>query len=160
LEIVESLPDVDAVVVPYGGGALTCGIATAVKALKPSCKVFACEVSTAAPLIASLEEGKVKHINYTPSFIDGIGGKSVLDEMWPLVKDLVDGSLVSTPKEIADAIRILIERNRTVAEGAGAASVAAAIKGLAGKSGKVVCVISGGGIDLSKLTKILQGEVP
>ena len=154
-----AVPDVDAVVIPYGGGGLSCGIASAVKALRPSCKVFACEAETAAPLAASLAAGEPLAIDYTPSFVDGIGGKGVLPEMWPLSSTLLDGSIVSPLQEIAGAVRLLIERNRVVAEGAGACPVAAALTGKAG-SGKIVCVISGGNIDASKLIKILSGEVP
>jgi len=160
LEIFEDLPDVDAVLVPYGGGALSCGIASAIKALKPSCKVFACEVETAAPLAASLKSGRIETISYTPSFVDGIGGKSVLPMMWPLVQNVLDGSLVVSLKEVANAIKLMVERNRIVSEGAGGAAVAAALKNLVPGGGKVVCVISGGGLDTSHLIKILQGEVP
>lgn len=159
LEIIEDLPDVDAVIVPYGGGGLSSGIAAAIKALKPSCKVFACEVETAAPLAASLAAGCPRTINHTPSFVDGIGAKSLLPEMWPLVSTLLDGSLVSSLREVASAVKLLMERNRVVAEGAGACSVAAALSGQAGR-GKIVCVVSGGNIDVSKLITILRGEVP
>ena len=159
LEILEDLPDVDAVVIPYGGGGLSCGIASAVKALRPSCKVFACEAETAAPLAASLAAGEPLAIDYTPSFVDGIGGKGVLPEMWPLSSTLLDGSIVSPLREIASAVKLLMERNRVVAEGAGACPVAAALTGKAG-SGKIVCVISGGNIDATKLIKILSGDVP
>jgi threonine dehydratase len=159
LETLEDLPDVDAVLVPYGGGGLSCGIAATVRALRPGARVFACEVETAAPLAASWRAGSPQSIDYTPSFVDGIGGKSVLPEMWPLVRRLLDGSLVVTLAEVASAVRLLLERNRVVAEGAGAAPVAAATLGLAGR-GKLVCVVSGGNIDAGKLTRILQGDVP
>jgi len=160
LEISEDLPDVDAVIVPYGGGALTSGIASAMKALKPECKVFAAEVETAAPLSASFKAGKIQQVEYIASFVDGIGGKSVLEPIWPIVQKYVDGSLVVSLEETAKAIKLMVERNRVISEGAGGAAVAAAIKGLALTKGKVVCVISGGGLDNSKLIKILQGEVP
>lgn len=159
LEILEDLPDVDAVIVPYGGGGLSSGIASAVKALRPATKVYACEVETATPLAASLAAGSPQAIEHTPSFVDGIGGKSLLPEMWQLVRELLDGSLVVSLGDVASALRLLVERNRVVAEGAGAASVAAALSGEAG-GGKVVCVISGGNIDTSKLIKILNGEIP
>ena len=158
LEILEDLPDVDAVIVPYGGGGLSCGIASAIKALKPDTKVFAAEVETAAPLAASLAKGKPVEVEYKATFVDGIGGKSVLPEMWGLASTILDGSLVVSVKEIADAIRFIVERNRVVAEGAGAASVAAAMAGRAGH-GKVVCIVSGGNIDGTKIAKILAGEV-
>ena len=158
LEILEDLPDVDAVIVPYGGGGLSGGIASAIKALRPATKVFACEVETAAPLAASLAAGRPVDVEYTPSFVDGIGGKSLMPEMWNLARDLLDGSLVMSLKEVADALRLLIERNRVVAEGAGATSVAAALSGKAG-TGKIVCIISGGNIDPNKIATVLRGEI-
>jgi threonine dehydratase len=159
LEILEDLADVDAVVVPYGGGGLSCGIASALRELRPQAKVYACEVETAAPLHAALRAGAPAPVEYRPSFVDGIGGKSVLAEMWPLARRLLAGSLVVSLAAVADAIRLVAERNRAVAEGAGAAPVAAALSGRAG-SGKVVCVVSGGNIDAAKLAVILQGGVP
>lgn len=159
LEVVEDLPEVDAVLVPYGGGGLSCGIAALVRALRPSARVFACEVETAAPLSASLAAGAPQTVAYTPTFVDGIGGRSVLEEMWPLASTLLAGAIVSTPAEIAAAVKLLAERNRVVAEGAGAAAVAAARKGVPGAR-SVVCVVSGGNIDAARLVRILQGEVP
>jgi threonine dehydratase len=158
LEILEDLPDVEAVVVPYGGGGLSCGIASALRSLRPQTKIYACEVETACPLATSLAAGEPRAVNYTPSFVDGIGGKSLLPEMWPMVRDLLDGSLVMPLAAVASAIRLLAERNRIVAEGAGATPVAAALSGKAG-SGKVVCVISGGNIDSAVLARILKGEL-
>ncbi len=162
LEIMEDLPDLESVVIPFGGGGLSSGIASALKALNPQVKVFASEVETAAPLSASLQAGHICDINRNPSFVDGIGGKSILEEMWPIVSSLVNESLVVSLEQIADAIRLLIERNRIVAEGAGASSVAAALAGGAGGSGrgKVVCIISGGNIDTRNLLRILGGEIP
>ena len=157
LEILEDLPDVDTVVIPFGGGGLSCGIATAMRALKPDTRIYACEVETAAPLKTSLLAGSPQSVDYIPSFVDGIGGKSVLPEMWPLVKSLIDGSLVVSLREVAAALRHLVERNRVIVEGAGAASVAAALAGMAG-TGRVVCVVSGGNIDFDKLAKIITGE--
>jgi len=159
LEILEDLPDVDAIAVPYGGGGLSSGIAAAVRALRPGTRVFACEVETAAPLSAALRAGSPQEISYTPSFVDGIGGRGLLAEMWPLVSKSLDGALVMSLSEIAGAVRILATRNRVIAEGAGATPVAAALSGKAG-SGKVVCVVSGGNIDAAKLCKILEGDVP
>jgi threonine dehydratase len=151
---------VDTVVVPYGGGGLSSGIAAAVRALRPAVSVYAAEVATAAPLAASIAAGEPREAaSYAPSFVDGIGSKSVLGEMWPLVSALLAGSLVSPLAEVAGAVRLLAERARVVAEGAGAAAVAAAVAGRAG-GGKVACVVSGGNIDLAKLAVILQGGVP
>jgi threonine dehydratase len=159
LEILEDLPDVDAVLIPFGGGGLSSGIASALRALRPAARIFACEVDTAAPLAAALSAGAPREITYTPSFVDGIGAPFVLPEMWPVVSQLLDGSLVMTLADVAAAIRLLAERNRVIAEGAGATPVAAALAGQAG-SGKVVCVVSGGNIDLGKLRSILAGELP
>ncbi|MFI5133613.1 MAG: threonine/serine dehydratase [Chitinophagales bacterium] len=159
MEILEDLPDVDAVIVPYGGGGLISGIASAIKTLKPGTKVFASEVETAAPLSVSLAKGEPMKINYTPSFVDGMGSGGILAEMWELVSHLVDGSIVISLQQIADAIKLLAERSRVIAEGAGGSSLAAALTGKAG-TGKIVCVISGGNIDSVKLNKILEGKVP
>lgn len=159
LEILEDLPDVDTVVVAFGGGGLSCGIASAIRALKPGVKIYAAEVETAAPLAASLAAGKLTEVEYIPSFVDGIGARKVFPDMWPLVQELLGGSLVSSVEEIAAAVRLLAERNRVIAEGAGAASVAAALAGKAG-SGKVVCIASGGNIDSGKLARILQRPNP
>jgi threonine dehydratase len=159
LEILEDLPDVDAILVPYGGGGLSSGIAAAARALKPDVKIFACEVATAAPFAASLAAGSPRSIEHRPSFVDGIGGKSLLAEMWPMVRELLAGSITVEVAEAAAAVRLLVERNRVVAEGAGAVPVAAALTGRAG-SGTVACVVSGGNIDVEKLAKILAGGIP
>ncbi|MDE2775684.1 MAG: pyridoxal-phosphate dependent enzyme [Chloroflexota bacterium] len=156
LEILADLPDVDAVVIPYGGGGLSCGIASAIRALKPETRVYAAEVETAAPLAASLRAGEPVDIDYEASFVDGIGGKSVLPEMWRLARALLDGSLVVSLDETRAAIRLLAERGRVIAEGAGAAPVAAALAGRAG-GGKVACVVSGGNIDREVLAGIFAG---
>src|SRR5262249_5307964 len=145
--------------VPYGGGGLSAGIASAVRALKPGTRIYACEVETAAPLAPSLAAGTPQQVTYSATFVDGIGSPTVLADMWPLVSQLLDGSLVVPLVEVAAAVRFLVERNHVVAEGAGAAPVAAALTGRAG-SGKVVCVVSGGNIDPAKLTAILQHEIP
>jgi len=159
LEILEDLPDVTTVLVPYGGGGLSCGIAAALRALRPSVKILGCEVETAAPLTASLAMGRPQQVDYTPSFVDGIGAKGMLDEMWPLAEQLLDGSCVVSTAATAAAVKLLVERNRVVAEGAGAVSVAAALGGRAG-TGTIVCVVSGGNIDAQKLAAILMGETP
>ena len=159
LELAEQLPGANAVIVPYGGGGLSTGIAAALRELSPATKIYAAEVETAAPLAPSLAAGSPQEIVYTPSFVDGIGSKGLLAEMWPIVRDLLAGSFVMSLEAIADAIRVLVERNRVVAEGAGAAPVAAALAGKAG-TGKIVCVVSGGNIDRAKLVKILNGQLP
>jgi threonine dehydratase len=157
LEIYDEAPDVDAVVVPYGGGGLSCGIASALRALKPATRIFAAEVATAAPFAASLAVGRPTTVEYHPSFVDGIGAPAVFPEMWRLATHLLDGSLVASLEEVAAAIRLLVERNRVVAEGAGATSVASALGGGAG-TGRIVCIVSGGNIDASRLARILDGH--
>jgi threonine dehydratase len=159
LEILEDLPDVDAVVIPYGGGGLSTGIATTLKALKPDVRVFAAEVETAAPLAASLAAGAPVTVTYTPSFVDGIGSPFLLAEIWPLARRLLDGSLTTSVAAVAAAVRLLVERNHIVAEGAGAASVAAALGGGAG-GGRVACVVSGGNLDPGRLARILMNDIP
>jgi threonine dehydratase len=157
LEIIEDLPEVDAVVVPWGGGGLTCGIAVAMRVLNPKCKIYAAEVATAAPLVASLAVGSPQTVDYQPSFVDGIGSKTVFPQMLERAQGLIDGSLVAEVEEVAAALRLLAERNRIIAEGAGACPVACAVAGKAGK-GKVVCIVSGGNIDFGRLCTILTGE--
>ncbi|XP_046369984.1 L-threonine ammonia-lyase-like [Haliotis rufescens] len=159
LEILEDLQEVDSIIVPYGGGGLSSGIALTVKAIRPQTKVYAVEVDTAAPLSAALAAGKPVPCSYTPTFVDGMGSKSVLDEMWPLVSKVLDGSIVVSLEDIANAVRLLAERNHVIAEGAGAAAVAAALTGRAGE-GNIVCIISGGNIDIDVLINILQGKTP
>jgi threonine dehydratase len=158
LEILEDLPNVDTVLVPFGGGGLVSGIATAVRALQPNARVYGCEVETSTPLSAALKAGHPVVVERTPSFVDGIGGRGVLEEMWPIVSDLVTGALVATLAETRAAIRLLVERTRVVAEGAGAVPVAAALAGRAGGgAGAIVCVVSGGNIDTKTLIDILNG---
>jgi len=159
LEILEDCPDADAVIVPFGGGGLFTGIATAVKGKKSSVMMYASEVATAAPLSASLAAGRPSTLQRVPSFVDGIGGGNVSEDMWERVRPLLAGSLVVTLEEVASAIKLLVERNRVVAEGAGGSSVAAALSGKT-EGKKVICVVSGGNIDTTKLVKIMQGQVP
>jgi len=158
LEILEDLEDPDAIVIPWGGGGLTCGIASALRELRPRCKIFAAEVETAAPLAASLAAGTPTEVNYQPSWVDGIGAKAVFPQMFERARNLIDGSLVANLDSVADALRLLVTRNHVVAEGAGACPVACALAGEAG-AGKIVCVVSGGNIDLSKLSRVLNREI-
>ena len=154
LEILEDLPDVDAIVIPWGGGGLTCGIATALRALRPACKIFAAEVATGAPLSASLGAGAPQEVDYKTSFVDGIGARAVFPQMFERAQMLIDGSLVADLDAVASALRLTAERNRVIAEGAGACPVASALAGKAG-TGKVVCIVSGGNIDFPKLCAVL-----
>jgi threonine dehydratase len=159
LEILEDLPEVDAVIVPWGGGGLCCGIASAIRALKPECKVYASEVETGAPLAPSLAAGHPVEVPFAPNFVDGIGAPFVNQEMFDLARQLVDGSLVVNLQQTADALRLIVDRNRVVPEGAGAVATAAALAGMAG-GGKVVALVSGGNIDSRTLITILEGGVP
>ncbi len=157
LELLEDLPDVDTVLIPWGGGGLAGGIAAAVRALKPSARIYAVEADSGAPLAASLKAGAVQIVDYQPSFVDGIGSKTVFPDMLDMAQELLDGSLTAGLDEIAAALRLMAERNRVVAEGAGAVALAVALSGKAG-SGRIACIVSGGNIDLAKLAGILGGH--
>jgi threonine dehydratase len=162
LEIREDLPDAEWILVPYGGGGLACGIAAGARAAWGEGtwpRVYACEVDTAAPLDTAFRAGAPAASSYTPSFVDGIGSRRIAEEMWPLARTLLDGSIVVSVREVADAVRLLVERARVVAEGAGAAAVAAARTGRA-RGAKVVAIVSGGNIDAAKLAIILGGGIP
>ncbi len=159
LEILEDLPDVDTVLVPFGGGGLSCGIAAALAALRPQARVYGCEVESAAPLAASLAAGSPQTIDYKPSFVDGIGGKTLLPEMWPLASGLLAGARGVPLEAVAAAVRLLAERHRVIAEGAGATSLAVALAGVP-EGKKIVCVVSGGNLDTAKLCAILDGRMP
>jgi threonine dehydratase len=156
LEILDDLPDPDAVVIPYGGGGLTVGIASAVKALRPDTRIFTAEPATGAALAAAFAAGQPTTVDYQASFVDGAGSRRVLDTMWPLVRPLVDEALSIPVAEVAAAVRLLAERARMIAEGAGALALAAALSGRAGP-GKVVCIVSGGNINLSTLAETFSG---
>jgi threonine dehydratase len=159
LEILEDLPDVDAILVPFGGGGLSCGIASAVRAIAPRVKVFACEPEPASPLTRSFGAGREVEGTFERSFIDGAGAPHLYPEMYELASRLLDGSFAPPVDAVAEAIRLLVDRNRVVAEGAGALPVAAALEGRAGR-GRVCCVVSGGNIDNALLASILQGTFP
>jgi threonine dehydratase len=157
LEILEDLPEVDAILVPYGGGGLTCGIASATQSIAPHVKVFACEPESAAPLNHSLAAGAPVAPPFRRTFIDGAGGPRVYPEMFELARRLKVGSIAVPVEKAAEAVRLLVERNHVVAEGAGALPIAAALSGGAG-TGRVCCIVSGGNIDTHVLTSILRGE--
>jgi len=154
LELLEDEPGLDAVIIPWGGGGLAAGIATAVRALRPQCRVYAVEVETGAPLAASLAAGGAATVDYRPSFVDGIGSRTVFPNMLELARELLDGSLVVSLEEVREAMRVLVERSHVVAEGAGAAALAAALSGRAG-SGRIACIVSGGSIGAAKLAELL-----
>jgi threonine dehydratase len=159
LEIFEDLDAVDAIIVPYGGGGLACGIASVAKALHPDVRVYAVEVDTAAPVTASLAAGVPTPFAYQRSFIDGMGSGGVSAEMWPMATALLDGTVVVSVAQVAAAVKLLVERARVVSEGAGAAAVAAALTPAFAGS-RTVCIVSGGNIDAEKLATILRGDVP
>lgn len=158
LEILEDLPDVDAIVASFGGGGLSCGIAAAVKERGHRAKVFASEPETAAPFARSLDAGSPQTFpNWKASWVDGCGGKSVFPRMWDIAHHLLAGAVTCTLEEVRQAMRIVAERNHVIAEGAGANAVAAGLSGKCG-SGKVVCVVSGGNIDLSVFRELMSKE--
>lgn len=159
LELAEEIPDADAVLVPWGGGGLFTGIASAFAQLRPEAKAHAVQPETGAAVSAALEAGEPREAPFAPSFVDGAGAKVVLPEMWERARPLLAGAFAVSLDETAAAIRLLAERARVVAEGAGALSVAAALSGrVPGR--KLVCVVSGGNIDTARLAAILRGETP
>jgi threonine dehydratase len=160
LEVAEQLDEIDAVLIPWGGGGLTTGIASALHAVSPETKVYVCEPETGAPVTAAIANGGVPTpVDFTPSFIDGAGSGSLLPEMWEHARPLVTGSFALSLEEAAAAVRLLLERARIVAEGAAALPVAAALDGRAGQ-GRLVCIVSGGNIDPARLAEILAGRTP
>ena len=158
-EIIEDQPDIDAVVVPFGGGGLACGLGSVMRRLKPEVRMIVAESEAAQPAAAALANGRPTQVPHIQSFVDGMGSTTVLEEMWPLVRCMVDHAVYVSFAEITDAIRVLARRHHVIAEAAGAASVAAAMAGLCGK-GNIVCIVSGGNIDASKLGAILNGQDP
>jgi threonine dehydratase len=159
LEILAQSPDIEAILIPFGGGGLCCGIACAVRALRPDVKIIACELTSAHPAKAAFEAGVPTETPHEPGFVSGVGFGCVLPEMWPLVKALIDGVITVSLPEVAAAIKILVERNHVVAEGAGAVSVAAALSGRYAET-KVCAVVSGGNLDSATLATILEGRIP
>ena len=155
LEIVEDAPDVQTVITAIGGGGLITGVGAAVKALRPDIRVLGAEPETAAPYAYSLREGGPRKFpDWQASFVDGAGGQSVTDRMWERMKPVVDGSITVTLDQTRAAMRLIAEKSRTIAEGAGALALAAALTGEAG-DGPIVCVVSGGNIDLAKFTELV-----
>ena len=155
LELLEDQPGLDAVIIPWGGGGLSCGIASVLRQLAPHVRIYAAEVETAAPLHASLAAGEPRTVDYQPSFVDGIGSKTVFPNMFRHARQLLDGSLVVSLEEAARAMKLVAERNRVIVEGASACAVAAALSGRAG-TGKVAAIVSGGNIDLHKFAELTR----
>ena len=159
LEILEDLPDLDAIIAPLGGGGLLAGIGAVMRAKKPGVKVYAAEPETAAPLATSMARGEASYFDHwQASFVDGAGGKSVLPTMWPLLREYVDESIVVPLNEVAAAMKRTAERVHVIAEGAAACAVAAALSGRAG-GGKIVAVVSGGNIDLARFAALVGASV-
>lgn len=158
-EICEDLAEFDTVIAPFGGGGLACGIGSVLRRLRPGARMLAVENEGSNPAAAAFEAGGPVTVSHRQSFVDGMGSGTVLPEMWPLVRQVVDGVVSVTLPEIAAAIRLLASKHHIIAEGAGAASVAAALAGQAG-GGRVVCIVSGGNIDAGVLAAILGGENP
>lgn len=157
LEILEDLPDVDCIVAPYGGGGLSGGIGSATAALKPSVKVYGAEPATAAPLSRSFSSGHAeKFAEWRATWVDGCGGKSVFETMWPLARRVLAGSIVSSLDDIRRALRLVAENNHVICEGAGACAVAGGLSGV--PKGKVVCVVSGGNINLATFCDLVSSK--
>jgi threonine dehydratase len=155
LEVLEDLPNVSAIIAAIGGGGLLTGIGSAMRALAPQVKVYGAEPETAAPGALSFEKGSPQEFpNWQYSFVDGAGGKSMFPRMWERMRGVVDGSIVVTLDHVREAMRLVAEKTRVIAEGAGALSVAAALTGKAG-DGPIVAVISGGNIDLKKFAELI-----
>jgi threonine dehydratase len=155
LEILEDCPDVRTVIAAIGGGGLITGVGSAVKAERRDVKVIGAEPETAAPYALSLREGAPRKFDdWQASFVDGAGGKSVTDRMWQRMQMVVDGSITVTLDQTASAMRLIAEKSRTIAEGAGALALAAALTGQAGE-GPIVCIVSGGNIDLDRFAELV-----
>jgi threonine dehydratase len=158
LEILEDLPDVDAVIAPVGGGGLLSGIACVMRSARASAKIYAAEPETAAPLAASFKAGRASYFEgWQASFVDGAGGKSVIDTMWPLLQSWVSESLIVSLDDAARAMRLVADRVHVICEGAAACAVAAALSPRIAQRGhrKVVAVVSGGNIDLTKFAQLV-----
>jgi threonine dehydratase len=155
LEILEDAPDTAAIIMAIGGGGLVTGVASAVKALKPQIKVWGAEPETAAPAARSFAKGSAQEFpEWTATFVDGAGGKSVFPRMWQRMQPVVDGYIVVTLDETKRAMRLMAEKARVIAEGAGALGLAAALTGKTGP-GPIVAVVSGGNIDLAKFFELI-----
>ena len=159
LEILEELPGCDALVVPFGGGGLVCGIGSVMRRLRPTLRMIVAESEAAQPAAAALRHGGPVTVAHRQSFVDGMGSTTVLPEMWPLLRAVADQSACASFEQIAAAIRLLAGRHHVIAEAAGAVSVAAAL-GAQAATGNIVCIVSGGNIDSEKLGAILAGRSP
>ncbi len=158
-ELLEQLPSVETIVIPFGGGGLACGIASVIKSLKSATRLIIVECDTATPLTSALESGNPVRVETRSSFITGTTAPAVLDDMWPLLSKLVDDSIVVSRDEVADAVRKILNEAHVAAEGAGALPLAAVLKDKSIK-GKTVCLVSGGNIDADMMSTILAGKTP
>ena len=164
-EILEDLPGCDAVVVPFGGGGLICGVGSVMRRLRPTARMIVAESEAAQPAAAALQQGAPVTVPHRQSFVDGMGSTTVLAEMWPLLRAVTDASVCASFEQIAAAIRLLAGRHHVIAEAAGAVSLAGALGataalGAQAPKGNVVCIVSGGNIDAEKLSAILAGRSP
>jgi threonine dehydratase len=158
-EIIEELPECDAVLVPFGGGGLISGIGSVMRRVRPAARMVLVESEAAQPAAAALKNNGPVRVAHRQSFVDGMGSSAVLDEMWPLVRQVTDQACCVTFGQIVEAVRLLAARHHVIAEAAGAASLACALAGQAGK-GNIVCIISGGNMDAAKMGAILNGLSP
>ncbi|HEY2207705.1 MAG TPA: pyridoxal-phosphate dependent enzyme [Gaiellaceae bacterium] len=152
LEIAEDAPEFDSVVIPWGGGGLTTGIASALKALRPQVRVVTAEPETGAPLAAAFAAGEPREIEFEPSWVDGAGGRGLLPGMWERAQELVDEAVAVPLVEVEEAVRLLASRAHVVAEGAGALALAVALR----RDDRCVCIVSGGNIDLDLYARIVS----
>jgi threonine dehydratase len=152
LELAEDAPEFDSVVIPWGGGGLTTGIASALDTLRPEVRVVTAEPETAAPLAASHAAGEPREIEFVPSWIDGAGGRGLLPGMWDRARGLVDEAVAVSLLEVEEAVRLLASRAHVVAEGAGALALAAALR----RDDRCVCMVSGGNIDPEVYARIIS----
>jgi threonine dehydratase len=152
LEVAEDGPEFGSVVIPWGGGGLTTGIASAIKGLRPEVRVVTAEPDTAAPLAAAFAAGEPTEIEFEPSWVDGAGGRALLPGMWEHARELVDEAVAVPLPEVEEAVRLLASRAHVVAEGAGALALAAALR----RDDRCVCIVSGGNIDAGVLARILS----
>jgi threonine dehydratase len=157
LEILEDEPDAAAVIAAIGGGGLITGIGSAFKTLRSQTQVIGVEPETAAPMALSLKAGSPQVFKeWKPSFVDGAGGQSVFPRMWERMKPLVDDSLVVSLEQTRRAMRVMAEKARVIAEGAGALALAAVLSGQVKADGPIVCIVSGGNVDLEKFSHLIS----
>jgi threonine dehydratase len=154
IELAEDAPEFDSVVIPWGGGGLATGIASAVKVLRPEVRVVTVEPESGAPLAAAFEAGEPREIDFQPSWVDGAGGRALLPGMWEHARELVDEAVAVPLIEVEEAVRLLASRAHVVAEGAGALALAAALR----RNDRCVCIVSGGNVDLDVLARLLAGR--